>query len=133
MRDEGMVRFRRWSGSRDSSVLLVDVRAMPCTDVGFLEAWLPDRDEPWRTLLRFDEVGDISYIDWDAVLKDPAPLKRLVRGRVVHEVYKKYRYGFWANCTDRLGHLVWHHARSSELSARWASIRDGSSSEEEED
>ena len=112
MRGAGMVMFRRWTA--ETKELLIDVHTLPFTDVGFLECWRPDQDEPWRTLLRFDETGDVSWIDWDAALNEPAPLKQLIRGKFAASEdapppawYKEHRYGFYANFTDRAGTLAW--------------------------
>ena len=109
MRGGGMVRVRRWFGG-DVPELLVDARALPCTDVGFLEAWKPGQDDPWRSLLRFDDIGDVSWVDWDAVALDPAPLKALAHPKAppsLPQWYTQHVHGFYDNFMDRVGTLAW--------------------------
>ena len=129
MRDEGMVRFRRWKDS-EAMETLVDVRRLPYTDVGVLEAWKPAAGEAWRSLLRFDETGDVSWVDWDAALADPAKadgLKDILRGGLavpvedLPEFYKKHRYGFYVNFSDRAISLAWSH--NDRARALWNSIQ----------
>ena len=132
MRGEGMVRLRRWNDSDADAdaVLMVDVRELPFTDVGFLEAWRPLPRDPWRILLRFDETGDVSWVDWDAVFNDPVELKNLAAVIPWHNINPtRYMTEFRANFADRVGTLARRHGKDTlALWSRLVSMRVSSSS-----
>jgi hypothetical protein len=126
--DMGMVRIRRWSG-RETCESLVDVRQLACTDVGFLELWKPCPHEAWRSLLEFDETGDVKRIDWDAVLAGGDELRAALRA-LRREPFSgfirespdrcKYAHFFRANFDDRASLLAWRHGKDAD--ALWESI-----------
>ena len=124
MRDgKGMVRLRRWT--TDGAELLIDVRECPFTDVGFLEAWRPLPEEPWRALLRFDETGDVCWVDWDAVINDPVgagdALKNLAAAVVPWDsLLTRNKCGFRSNFEDRVGSLAWRHGKDA--NALWSRL-----------
>ena len=128
-----MVRFRRWrrnpgGGKEDDAVpeMLVDLRRVPFTDVGFLEQWKPGADEAWRSFLDFDEAGDVTWIDWDAALSDAdkaAELSGIARKTSfapISDELKKHAYWFRANFNDRATSLAWRHSKRAQT--LWDSI-----------
>ena len=132
MRDgEGMVRLRRWKGTPDvdAAELLVDVRKLPFTDVGFLEAWRSLPEDPWRALLRFDETGDVSWVDWNAVLSDPdgagVVLKNLAAVVPWDSPPTRSKRGFHVNFEDRVGTLARRHGKDAD--ALWSRLVGGRS------
>ena len=120
---EGMVRFRRWKGG-DVAELLIDVRKLPFTDVGFLEAWRPLPEDPWRMLLCFDETGDVSRVDWDAIMTDPygagVVLKNIAAVVPWDSPSTRSKAEFRENFADRVWALAWRHGKDA--TALWSRL-----------